>query len=200
MAQALTARQKGLSIVYPFFMWVTKALGLNAKVLRNTNSVQPAQSFYNLSITLNNGTVVSGENLRGKKILIVNTASNCGYTEQYSQLQQLHEKYKDGLVVIGFPANDFKEQEKGSDKDIAQFCQVNYGVTFPLAKKSSVLKGADQNKIFYWLSHKQENGWNEQQPKWNFSKYLIDEKGMLTHYFDASVSPLSKDVIDAIEK
>lgn len=199
MAQPLTARQKGLSIVYPFFMWVTKAFGLNAKVLRNSNNVQPVQSFYHLSVTLNNGTVISGESLRGKKILIVNTASDCGYTAQYSQLQQLHEKYNDRLVIIGFPANDFKEQEKGSDKDIAQFCQVNYGVTFPLAKKSSVVKGADQNKIYVWLSHRERNGWNDQAPKWNFSKYLIDENGALTHYFDASVSPLDEVVLTAIK-
>lgn len=126
--------------------------------------------------------------------MIVNTASNCGYTNQYAELQNLYEHFKEKLIIIAFPANDFKEQEKGSNEEIAQFCQMNYGITFPLAKKSKVLKSADQNKVFEWLTHKELNGWNEQEPTWNFSKYLIDEKGHLTHYFDPAVSPLSKEV------
>ena len=121
--------------------------------------------------------------------MIVNTASECGYTAQYAELQQLYTKYADQLTIIGFPSNDFKEQEKGTDDEIAAFCKVNFGVTFPLAKKSSVLKGLGQNEVFQWLTMKEMNGWNEQQPTWNFSKYLIDEKGRLTHYFDPSVVP-----------
>jgi len=103
------------------------------------------------------------------------------------------------LVIIGFPANDFKEQEKGDDEEIAAFCKINYGVTFPLAKKSSVISGPSQNIIFHWLSHAKENGWLNRQPTWNFSKYLVNEEGVLTHYFDPGVSPLSDDVLKAVE-
>ena len=129
--------------------------------------------------------------------MIVNTASNCGYTNQYAELQKLYEHSREDLTIIAFPANDFKEQEKGSNEEIAQFCKINYGVSFPLAKKSSVVKGANQNKVFEWLTHKELNGWNDKQPSWNFSKYLIDEEGNLTHYFDPAVSPLSEQVVRA---
>jgi glutathione peroxidase len=102
--------------------------------------------------------------------------------------------------VIGFPANDFKEQEKGNDHDIAAFCKINYGVTFPLAAKSSVVRGKQQNEIFKWLSDKKLNGWNDQQPTWNFSKYLVDENGVLTNYFDPAVSPASEEIKNAINQ
>lgn len=138
------------------------------------------------------------QELKGKKVLIVNTASNCGYTHQYAELQELYRSHSDTLTIIGFPSNNFREQEKGSDEEIATFCQVNYGVTFPLAKKSDVLKGEGQNKVFEWLTNKQLNGWNEQEPSWNFSKYLINEQGLLTHYFDPAVSPLSTEVRQAV--
>jgi len=134
----------------------------------------------------------------GKVALMVNTASDCGYTNQYDDLQKLYQQFNDQLEIIAFPANDFKEQEKGSDNDIAQFCKVNFGVTFPLAKKSVVVKSNEQNNIFKWLTSKSKNGWNEQPPTWNFSKYLINEQGMLTHYFDPSISPLSEEVVEAI--
>lgn len=129
----------------------------------------------------------------------MNTASNCGYTNQYEDLQKLYQQFNDQLQIIAFPANDFKEQEKGNDTDIAQFCQVNFGVTFPLAKKSVVIPSGDQNNIFQWLTDKSKNGWNEKSPSWNFSKYLVNEQGTLTHYFDPSVSPLSEDVIKAVK-
>ena len=107
---------------------------------------------------------------------------------------------KDKLVVIGFPANDFKEQEKGNDEQIARFCKLNYGVTFPLAKKSSVVKGPGQNVIFRWLSDKTMNGWNIQAPSWNFSKYLIDERGLLIGYFDPSVTPDNPELQDLLDR
>lgn len=147
---------------------------------------------------LNDGSELSFENLKGKKVLIVNTASNCGYTHQYAELQELYENQKKNLLVLAFPSNDFKEQEKGSDEEIARFCQVNFGVRFPLAKKSVVIKGQGQNKVFEWLTHKELNGWNEQPPSWNFSKYLVNEKGILTHYFDPAVSPSDPEVLKAI--
>ena len=167
------------------------------KKLRNGN-VSPVASFYDLAVLLNNGTSLSFNTLKGKKILLVNTASDCGYTNQYSELQALYERHKDKLIVIGFPANDFKEQEKGSDAEIAQFCKINFGVSFPLAKKSTVVKSSEQNKVFEWLTHKELNGWNDQQPSWNFAKYLVNEEGMLSHYFDPAVSPLSPELTNEI--
>jgi glutathione peroxidase len=172
--------------------------GKNQKLeLRQT--VIPSVPFHSLSVTLNNGNELRFENLKDRKVLIVNTASNCGYTNQYEELQKLYENRKDKLIILAFPSNDFKEQEKGNDREIAEFCQINYGVTFPLAKKSVVVKSADQNKVFQWLTHKELNGWNEHQPPWNFSKYLINEIGVLTHYFDPAVSPLSPEVLKAID-
>ncbi len=154
----------------------------------------PAVPFHSLVTTLNNGSQLKFSDLKGKKVLIVNTASDCGYTNQYEDLQKLYEQHKDKLVVIGFPANDFKEQEKGNDDEIAAFCQVNYGVTFPLAKKSSVI-GANKNEVFSWLSDKTKNGWNEQEPVWNFSKYLVSEEGVLLQYFDPGISPMGEEII-----
>lgn len=193
----MTYRQKVLKAVYPVWMWFTKLTGKNSKKL--SGSKQPPVSFYTLKTIANNGDTVSFESLKGKKVLLVNTASNCGYTSQYDDLQTLSEKYKDKLLVLGFPANDFKEQEKGSDAEIAEFCRKNFGVTFPLMQKSVVIKSEKQNPVFQWLTDSSKNGWNNKVPTWNFSKYLVDEKGVLTHYFDPSVSPLNADVIKAIE-
>jgi len=133
-----------------------------------------------------------------KKVLIVNTASDCGYTAQYAELQSLYTQFGDRLIILGFPCNQFKEQEKGSDQDIASFCQVNYGVTFPLFQKSDVKKGLNQHPVYQWLTDSAKNGWNTQEPVWNFSKYLLDEEGRLTHYIDPSVSPLDPRLIKAI--
>lgn len=156
------------------------------------------QSFYQLAASLNNGSQLSFEDFKGKKVLVVNTASDCGYTPQYKDLQRLSEEYPDKLVVIGFPANDFKEQEKGTDVEIAAFCERNYGVTFPLVKKSSVVKGPQQHPVFRWLTNKELNGWNDQEPGWNFSKYLVSEDGTLMAYFDAGVSPASPEILKLI--
>lgn len=166
--------------------------------MENQHRVVPRQDLYALTLQRNDGTPVPLSQYKGRKILVVNTASDCGYTPQYKELQELYAQNQDRLVVIGFPANDFKEQEKGGDAAIAQFCQLNFGVSFPLAKKSSVVKGPQQNPVFAWLSHKELNGWNDQQPSWNFSKYIIDENGVLTHYFDPSISPMSREVRTAI--
>jgi glutathione peroxidase len=175
-----------------------KARG-SAQVRKNNGSKRPIHSVYDLEVELNHPGKLPLVSLKGKKLLIVNTASDCGYTGQYAELQQLYEQYKNKLVILGFPSNDFKEQEKGSDEEIAQFCQVNYGVTFPLAKKSTVIPGPFQNPLFAWLSKKEENGWNDKGPSWNFSKYLLNEEGVLTHYFEPSVSPLSSEVVAAVK-
>jgi glutathione peroxidase len=198
-SKQMTYRQKVLKAVYPVFMWINKISG-KSKTSKNTTNMVPVISFYTLKDTANNGTAVDFSAYRGKKLLLVNTASNCGYTNQYADLEKLSQEYKDKVVVIGFPANDFKEQEKGNDEEIAQFCKVNFGVTFPLMKKSSVIKGNEQNNVFKWLSDAKQNGWNDQEPTWNFCKYLVDENGKLLNFFASSVEPLSDEVVNAIKK
>jgi glutathione peroxidase len=193
----MTYRQKVLKAVYPVLMWFTKLTGTKTKEL--TGDKLPPVSFYTLKGTINNGDTLDFATLKGKKVMLVNTASDCGYTNQYSDLQQLADEYKDKLVVIGFPANDFKEQEKGTDEEIVQFCKLNYGVTFPLMKKSSVIKSTQQNPVYQWLTDSTKNGWNNKGPAWNFTKYIINEKGVLTNYFGSSISPMSNDVLKAIK-
>jgi glutathione peroxidase len=197
-SERMTARQKMIKAIYPVFVGFKRIFSSDPKINTNISLLRPIRSLYSLKTPAPHGQDIKFEQFRGKKILLVNTASDCGYTPQYDDLQKLYESYRDKLIIIGFPANDFKEQEKGTDDEIALFCKVNYGVSFPLAEKSSVVNGPRQNKIFEWLTHKNENGWTDQQPVWNFSKYLVNENGILTHYFDPSVSPLSKDVIHAI--
>jgi glutathione peroxidase len=196
----MTVRQKILKIVYPAFTIYKKLFGRSTKNLSNDKLIEPAESFYTLSAKLNNGNELNFDVLKGKKVLLVNTASNCGFTAQYDELEKLYEQNKDKLIIIAFPANDFKEQEKGSDEEIARFCKLNFGVTFPLVKKGSVLKGKDQQPVFEWLTDEHKNGWNNKQPSWNFAKYLINERGMLMDYFDSAVSPLSKEIKKAIEE
>jgi glutathione peroxidase len=196
----MTYRQKILKAVYPVLMWFTKITGTNSKKIDNTQIKSPNVSFYDLSATINDGSQLSFSSFKGKKVLLVNTASNCGYTNQYEDLQKLHEQYKDKLIIIGFPANDFKEQEKGNDAEIASFCKKNYGVTFPLSQKSIVIKSLQQNPVYQWLTDSNKNGWCSQLPGWNFSKYLVSENGILTNYFDPSVSPMSSEIVNAINK
>lgn len=192
-------KQKVMRFLYPVIRIIAKS-GKNGTVLNNERKIAPKESFYAQQATLNNGQKLDFSIFSGKKILIVNTASNCGYTGQYAELQSLHEKLGDKLAIVAFPSNDFMEQEKADDKDIASFCQVNYGVTFPLAKKGVVLKKTGQQSVFQWLTNSGANGWCDHVPDWNFSKYIIDEKGTLTHYFGPSVSPLEKDFLEVVEK
>ena len=195
----MTVRQKFLKIVYPLWMWFAGKKGMNTKNLSNQKEM-PSVSFYSLKDTAIDGSVFDFEQLKGKKIMLVNTASDCGYTGQYDDLQKLSEHYKDKLIVVGFPANDFKEQEKGTDEEIAAFCKLNFGVSFPLMKKSSVIKGEHQNKIFEWLTNPAKNGWNKQWPSWNFCKYIVDEQGRLTNYFGSTIEPLGKEITTALNQ
>jgi glutathione peroxidase len=194
----MTYRQKILKAVYPLWMWYSKLKGKNAGQLQNNK--QPPVSFYTLKARLNNGEELDFANLKGKKIMIVNTASNCGYTDQYFALQKLFEERSDKLMIIGFPANDFKQQEKGTDEEISAFCKANYGVSFPIVQKSVVLRSSFQNPVYRWLTDSTLNGWNNKQPSWNFTKYIVNENGVLTHYFGPSISPLSNAVKKAIEQ
>ena len=194
----MTLRQNILKLIYPLFTWYKKSFQKQVQVLENEKKVQPAQSFYSLSSRMNNGSELKFDTFKGKKVLMVNTASDCGYTAQYDGLEKLFEEYGDKLVVIAFPANDFKEQEKGTDEEIASFCKTNYGVSFPLAAKSTVKKNSSQHPVFQLLTDRAKNGWNDKAPSWNFSKYLVNENGLLMNYFDPAVSPLSDEVKKAI--
>lgn len=192
----MTWRQKILKLAYPVLNALTTSLGKNNKTLQsNTMASTP---FYNLKVTLNNGKEFDFSQLKDKKVLIVNTASDCGFTNQYEGLQALYEKYKEHLQIIGFPSNDFGEQEKGTDDDIEQFCKINYGVTFPLTQKTTVIKKEGQHQVYNWLTDENKNGWNYVVPSWNFCKFLIDEEGNLTHFFEAAVEPMSKEITNAI--
>ena len=193
----MSFRQKILRTIYPALMWVTRLSGKNTTVLMRSG-IDPRNSLYDLSIQTVSGDSLPLANFRGKYLLIVNTASDCGYTAQYAELQQLYAQYGDKLTIIGVPSNEFKEQEKGTATDIENFCKRNYGVTFILLEKSIVKKDAEQHPVYQWLTDSQKNGWNTQGPSWNFSKYLIDEQGRLTHYMDPSVSPLDTRVVRAI--
>ncbi len=168
----MTARQSVLKVFYSALMKAGKIFGLRTGIKKNKENVEPHKSFYDLKTSAIDGGEINFKDFRNKNVLIVNTASGCGYTNQLSDLEKLYELYKNDLIVVGFPSNDFKEQEKLSDKEIASFCMVNFGVSFLLTKKSVVKKKEAQNEVFAWLSNSDKNGWNEKDPEWNFSKYL----------------------------
>lgn len=194
----MTLKQKILKLIYPLIILGSKLKNTGNKILANKNNATPLTSVYDVSFKLNNGNTTNLSLYKNKKILIVNTASDCGYTKQYEDLEKLYQQYKEKLMIIVFPSNDFGKQEKGNDNEIAQFCKNNYNVTFLLAKKSTVIKNEYQNKIFNWLSDEKKNGWLNEAPSWNFCKYLISEQGALTHYFESAISPLSKEINTAI--
>ncbi|MDN3203542.1 glutathione peroxidase [Algoriphagus sp. C2-7] len=155
-------------------------------------------SFYDFEMKDLDGKTRKFSEFKGKKILVVNVASRCGYTPQYEGLQELYSNFSDKVVVLGFPANNFGGQEPGSNDEIKEFCTANYGVTFPVFEKVSV-KGFDKHPIYRWLSDPELNGWNSEEPSWNFCKYLIDEKGELLKYYPSSVTPLDEDILSLIE-
>lgn len=190
-------KQLLLRILYPLIKNLGKS-GNKGTVLSNTRLVSPPASFYQEQILLNNNQHLDLNTLKGKKIIIVNTASDCGYTGQYAELQKLYEKHQQTIAIIGVPSNNFNEQEKGNDAEIASFCEINYGVTFPLTKKGDVLKTPQQLFVYKWLTHEELNGWCNHEPDWNFGKYIINETGILTHYFGPSVSPLDKEFMEAL--
>lgn len=196
----MSTRQKILKWLYPVFMKAQNLGGTRGKLLVNQQLQQPLVPLPLSSIVLNDGQPLNPDAIKGRKLLLVNTASDCGYTAQYETLQQLADSFPDQLVVIAFPANDFKNQEKADDATIAAFCKRNYGIRFPLAKKCQVIKGPGQHPVFAWLSQSQENGWCDKAPEWNFSKYLVNEQGVLTHYFAPGMSPMDEVVVAAIRQ
>lgn len=159
----------------------------------NTMTTTASTSIYDISINNIDEQPTNLSAYKGKKILIVNVASECGYTPQYADLQKLQEQHSGKITVLGFPANNFGGQEPGSNKEIAKFCQKNFGVSFPMFEKISV-KGSDKHPLFKWLSDKSLNGWNDQEPSWNFCKYLVDENGQLLKFFPSRVNPTSDEI------
>jgi glutathione peroxidase len=159
--------------------------------------VSPTRSVYDFKLKSLDGKDVDFHQYKGKKLLIVNTASACGYTPQYAELQELHEMHGDKITILGFPANNFGAQEPGTNEEIGAFCSKNFGVTFQLFAKSSVLP-PDQNPLYAWLTHADQNGWSNEVPTWNFCKYLVGEKGELLKFYSAGVSPMSDEVLKEV--
>lgn len=166
-------------------------------VLSQAISAQ-SKSIYDYSFINIEGDNVDMKEFKGKTILIVNTASKCGFTGQYEQLQELHEKYKDRLILIGFPCDQFGGQEPGSEEEIKGFCQKNYGVTFLMASKINV-KGEEQHPIYQWLTQLDLNNVEDSKVGWNFTKYLIDDKGNYIENFKSKVSPMSEEITKHIK-
>ena len=166
---------------------------MNNSVITATTTAVSQGSIYDFKVEALDGSVIDFATFKGKKILIVNTASGCGYTPQYEGLETLYKKYQDKLVIVGFPANNFGGQESGTNSEIKEFCKKNYGVSFPMAAKISV-KGDDTAPIYKWLCNKNQNGVLDAEIKWNFNKFLLDENGVIISKFDSGVKPLSDDI------
>ena len=155
-------------------------------------------SIYDYEAVSIDGELVKLSEYKGKKIIIVNVASKCGYTYQYGGLQKLYDEYGDKIQIIGVPSNEFLFQEPGKNKDIQTFCSSNYGVEFPIVKKTVVKKNSNQHPLYSWLSFKELNGWNDSPPSWNFYKYLIDEEGVLVNVLSSKIKPQDKEIMDFI--
>jgi len=180
--------------IFVMFLWVFNNSSNNPE-----KGIRPITSIYDHKVKLLNNEEIDWDDYRGKKILIVNVASNCGYTNQYNDLQELYETHGDVVEIIAFPCNDFGSEEPGSSSEIENFCRVNYGVTFSITEKINI-KGQDMHPVYKWLTDKSANGWNSSKPSWNFCKYLIDEKGNLQKYYRSGVNPMSDEIIaDIIE-
>ncbi|WP_266204508.1 glutathione peroxidase [Pontibacter kalidii] len=152
--------------------------------------------FYTFRMKTLDGKEVDFSQYKGKKVLLVNTASECGFTPQYEGLQQLHEVHGKEVVILGFPANNFGGQEPGSNEEIASFCQKNFGVTFQMFEKISV-KGEDQHPLYTWLA---QNAPDHEEPSWNFSKYLVDENGKVVAFYPSKVKPMDEELLSAIKQ
>ncbi|HIC83325.1 MAG TPA: glutathione peroxidase [Candidatus Marinimicrobia bacterium] len=172
---------------------ITSFKAKTKNIILNTNNIAPKKSFYELEAISIDGKKISFDQYKNKKILIVNVASKCGYTYQYEGLQKLQDIYQDKVIVLGFPANDFFNQEPGSNEEIEEFCEINYGIIFQMFEKTTT-KGKKQSPVYQWLTNKDFNGWNAQRPTWNFCKYLVNEKGELVGFFNSKIKPLSEEI------
>ena len=158
---------------------------------KNISMPANARSFYDFNLKAIDGKEVDFSVYKGKKVLIVNTASECGYTPQYDELEKLHETHGNKLKILGFPANNFGGQEPGTNEEIGAFCRKNFGVTFQLFEKVDV----KDNPLYNWLKDDKQNGWNTDAPNWNFCKYLINENGELLKYYSSAVNPMSNEIV-----
>lgn len=157
------------------------------------------QTLYDFNLTkLGDGSDLDLSQYKGKKVILLNVASECGFTPQYADWQKFYEASGEKIVVIGIPSNEFGGQEPGSNQDISTFCQKNYGVTFPMAGKA-VVKGEGKHPLYQWLTTKSLNGWNDKEPGWNFCKYVINEKGQLTHFFGSKILPTDPEFMAAVK-
>ena len=154
-------------------------------------------SIYNIKIKGLAGEEINFADFKGKKILLVNVASQCGYTPQYAQLQELYTTFEDILVIVGCPANNFGNQEPGTHEEIKTFCSLNYGVTFPMTAKISVT-GNDIHPLYQWLTQKSENGVKDSEVKWNFQKHLISESGEFIDTYGSGTDPCSEEIVNAV--
>ncbi|MDO3416744.1 glutathione peroxidase [Hymenobacter sp. BT770] len=165
----------------------------------SSETVAAPKSVYDFTVKSIDGKDVKLSQFKGKKLLIVNTASECGYTPQYKELEELYKKHGDKVTVLGFPANNFGGQEPGTEAQIATFCEKNYGVTFPLFSKVSV-KGDDTAPLYKFLADKTQNGAVDSAPSWNFCKYLVDQNGHVVKFYKSDVKPLSPELLADIMK
>ena len=172
---------------------------LTAMSIPNSDVEASKVSIFSIKLKTLVGEETTLEKYKGKKIIILNTASECGYTPQYAKWEKFYEDNKATAVVLGFPANNFGGQEPGTNSEIKSFCTKNYGVTFPMFEKISV-KGADKSPLYKWLTDSSLNGWNTAEPTWNFCKYLINEKGELTEFFASKIEPTNEEFLKAFNK
>ena len=186
--------------MFSFLSCFNKKSADNPAITENTTAeVQAQKSLHDFKVAALDGSDFDFAALKGKKIMVVNTASKCGLTPQYEQLQALYEEYKDdNFVIVGFPANNFLWQEPGSNQEIAEFCQKNYGVSFPMMAKISV-KGNDKHPVYQFLTEKAQNGYKDSKVKWNFQKYLINENGAVVKIIAPKTLPTDQSVIDWIK-
>lgn len=168
-----------------------------SRPMQSTTSDSTRTTLYDFTVNNLEGKPVSLEQYRGKFVVILNVASECGFTPQYADWQKFYDANKEDVVVLGFPCNDFGAQEPGSAAEIGAFCQKNYGVTFPMFEKVAV-KGSDKAPLYQWLTDPNQNGWNTQEPSWNFCKYLVNQKGELTHFFASKVKPDNEEFLKAL--
>ena len=169
-------------------------LTVAAVALLSAFTLPGINSIHAFKVKSLDGKEIDFSRFKGKKVLVVNVASKCGYTPQYEALEKIYEQYKDKLVIVGFPCNQFGGQEPGTSEEIQEFCKKNYGVTFPLASKIDV-KGENVAEIYKWLSTKSENGVLDAEIKWNFGKFLLDENGKLLAYFPSKVTPDNEEIV-----
>ena len=182
-----------------YFTFIITLFILTMENLQAQNNADN-QTIYQFTVEDINGNPFALADLKGKKVMIVNTASKCGLTPQYKELEALYQQYKEkDFIIIGFPANNFLGQEPGSNEQIASFCSINYGVTFPMMSKISV-KGKNMHPLYQFLTQKSKNGVEDSKVKWNFQKYLIGRDGKLEKVIDPKTLPSSDEVKQWIEK